>query len=86
MSFLEKYDLNYIPLSLEVGELKPIKLFLGEGSQPLEIAVFSSYKKPTSAKVQEAFRKRRARRAAAILIVITHPEGVTVCGTSGEQL
>ena len=85
MGFLEKYDLNYIPLKLEVGELKPINLFLGEGSQPLEIAVFSSYKKPSSAKAHEAFRKRRLRRAAAVLIVITHPEGVTLCGTSGEQ-
>ena len=85
MGFLEKYELNNIPLTLEVSELKPINLFLGEGSQPLEIAVLSSYKKPTSAKAQEAFRKRRARRAAAVLIVITHPEGVTLCGTSGEQ-
>ena len=85
MSFLEKYELNNIPLTLQVGELKPINLFLGEGSQPLEIAVLSSSKKPTSAKAQEAFRKRRARRAAAVLIVITHPEGVTLCGTSGQQ-
>ena len=85
MGFLEKYELNNIPLTLEVRELKPVNLFLGEGSQPLEIAVLSSYKKPTSAKAQEAFRKRRARRAAAVLIVITHPEGVTLCGTSGEQ-
>ena len=85
MGFLEKYELNKIPLTLQVGELKPINLFLGEGSQPLEIAVFSSSKKPTTAKAQEAFKKRRARRAAAVLIVITHPEGVTLCGTSGEQ-
>ena len=85
MSFLEKYEFNNIPLTLQVGELKPINLFLGEGSQPLEIAVFSSLKKPNNSKAQEAFRKRRARRAAAVLIVITHPEGVTLCGTSGEQ-
>ena len=57
MSFLEKYELNNIPLTLQVGELKPINLFLGEGSQPLEIAVLSSSKKPTVAKAQEAFRK-----------------------------
>ena len=85
MSFLEKYELNSIPLNLQIGDLKPNSLFLGEGSQPLEIAVFSSFKKPTTAKAQEAFKKRRARRAAAVLIVITHPEGVTLCGTSGEQ-
>ena len=85
MSFLEKYELNRIPLNLQIGDLKPNSLFLGEGSQPLEIAVFSSFKKPTTAKAQEAFTKRRARRAAAVLIVITHPEGVTLCGTSGEQ-
>ena len=44
MGFLEKYELNKIPLTLQVGELKPINLFLGEGSQPLEIAVLSSSK------------------------------------------
>ena len=85
MSFLEKYELNRIPLNLQIGDLKPNSLFLGEGSQPLEVAVFSSFKKPTTAKAQEAFKKRRFRRAAAVLIVITHPEGVTLCGTSGEQ-
>ena len=85
MGFLEKYELNSIPLNLQIVDLKPTSLFLGEGSQPLEIAVFSSSKKPTTAKAQEAFKKRRARRAAAVLIVITHPEGVTLCGTSGEQ-
>ncbi len=85
MVFLEKYELNSIPLNLQIVDLKSTNLFLGEGSQPLEIAVFSSSKKPTTAKAQEAFKKRRARRAAAVLIVITHPEGVTLCGTSGEQ-
>ena len=85
MSFLEKYELNSIPLNLQIVDLKPTSLFLGEGSQPLEIAIFSSFKKPTTAKAQEAFKKRRARRAAAVLIVITYPEGVTLCGTSGEQ-
>tara|TARA_B100000886_G_scaffold18962_1_gene12222 strand:- start:3545 stop:7525 length:3981 start_codon:yes stop_codon:yes gene_type:complete len=85
MGFLEKYELNSIPLNLQIVDLKPTSLFLGEGSQPLEIAVFSSSKKPTTAKAQEAFKKRRAKRAAAVLIVITHPEGVTLCGTSGEQ-
>ena len=62
MSFLEKYELNSIPLNLQIVDLKPTSLFLGEGSQPLEIAVFSSSKKPTTAKAQEAFKKRRARR------------------------
>ena len=85
MSFLEKYELNSIPLNLQIADLKPTSLFLGEGAQPLEIAIFSSFKKPTTAKAQEAFRKRRARRAAAVLIVITHQEGITLCGTSGEQ-
>ena len=85
MNFLEGYDFNSIPLNLQIVGLKPICLFLGEGSQPLEIASFSSSKKPTNAKAQEAFRKRRARRAAAVLIVVTHPEGVNICGTSGEQ-
>ena len=85
MGFLEKYELNSIPLNLQIADLKPTSLFLGEGSQPLEVAIFSSFKQPTTAKAQEAFKKRRARRAAAVLIVITHPEGVTLCGTSGEQ-
>ena len=85
MNFLEKYELRRIPLNLQIVDLNPLSLFLGEGSQPIEIASFSSSKRPTNAKAQEAFKKRRAKRAAAVLIVITHPEGVTLCGTSGEE-
>ena len=85
MHFLGKSDFNSIPLNLEIFDLEPINLFLGEGSQPLEIAILKSSKKPSQAKALEAFNKRRDKRAAAVLIVITHPEGVTLCGTSGEK-
>ena len=85
MSFLENFDFPQIPLNIDINGLIPDGLFLGKGSQALEIVVFSSLEKPSNGKALEAFKKRRARRATPVLIVITHPEGSTLCGTSGEQ-
>ncbi len=85
MSFLDTADFPRRPLNLNINGLLPIGLFLGKGSQALEVAVFSASVKPTDGKAQEAFKKRRASRATPVLIVITHNEGITLCGTTGEN-
>ncbi len=85
MSFLEKADFPCRPLNLNINGLSPIGLFLGKGSQAIEVAVFSSSVKPTDRKVQEAFKKRRSSRATPVLIVVKHSEGVTLCGTNGNN-
>ena len=85
MSFLDTADFACRPLTLDINGLSPIGLFLGNGNQALEVAIFTSSDKPSDGKGQEAYKKRRASRATPVLIVITHSEGVTLCGTTGDK-
>ena len=84
-NLLENIGSNLIPLNIQISELVPLGLFLGKGNQALEIAFFESFKKPTNSKVNEAFRTRKARRATPVLIVIQYTDGITLCGTSGDD-
>ena len=58
---------------------------MGQGSQGLEIAVLSSSLKPLTGSLQKAFKDRKGGRASPVLIVVTHPEGASLCGTGGDQ-
>ena len=85
MSFLEKSDFARRKLNLNTEGMSPVALFLGQGSQALEIAVLSSSSKPVAGILQKAFKKRKDRRAAPVLIVVTHSEGASLCGINGDQ-
>ena len=85
MSFLDTADFPCRPLSLNIDGLSPVGLYLGKGNQALEVAIFTSSDQPSEGKSQEAYKKRRASRATPVLIVITHSEGVTLCGTNGDK-
>ncbi len=85
MSFLENSEFTARPLTLDIPGLKPSCLFLGQGSQGLELAVFTTAQKPASGTLQRAFKDRKAGRASPVLIVAVHDEGASLCGTSGDQ-
>ena len=47
--------------------------------------VFSSSAKPQASLLHRAFKERKAGRASPVLVVVTHPEGVCLCGIGGDQ-
>ena len=83
--FLEGSDLPVRPLSLNLQGLEPFGLFLGNGNQGLEVVVFSSSSKPATSLLHQAFKERKAGRASPVLVVVTHPEGVCLCGIVAHQ-
>lgn len=60
-------------------------MFLGQGSQGLEVVVFNSESKPGSNILHKAHKERRNGRASPILVVVIHSQGASLCGTGGDQ-
>jgi len=85
MEFLESSELTPRPLSLSVQGLLPKVMFLGQGSQGLEVVVFSAESKPNTNILHKAHKERRGGRASPILVVVVHSLGVSLCGTGGDQ-
>ncbi|MGI9346071.1 MAG: Eco57I restriction-modification methylase domain-containing protein [Gammaproteobacteria bacterium] len=85
MTFLENSEHALRPLNINVSGMTPVGLFLGQGSLGLEVAVFSSASKPADGALQKAFNDRKKGRAPPVLVVVTHPEGASLCGTGGDQ-
>ena len=73
------------PLKLHISGLTPCDLFLGQGELGLEIAVLQAERQPDAAVMQQAHKKRKGGRAAPVLIAVSHPQGVSLCGTGGDQ-
>lgn len=82
--FLE--DLNPRPLNQsEHGGIKPVNLFLGKGSNALEVVIYQSLAKPSASSISKVWTDRKAGRSSPILTVINYPEGLALCGPSGDQ-
>ena len=69
-----------------VAGLHPVGLFIGGGDLGLEVAVFDAEARPTTARLQEAWRSRRGGRPIPLLVVALHGERAWLCGPSGENL
>jgi hypothetical protein len=69
--------------------LTPSLLFLGQGDQPLEVALTSCAGRPKAEDVRKMWTARKGHRASPLLLVTGYPEnGVTtlaVCGPAGEN-
>ena len=85
MSFLSQSDNISRPLNLEINGLNSEGLFLGNGRNALEIAIFSSIKTPKESTTKKAYKDRRAQRSTPVLIIILHSDGATICGIYGEN-
>ena len=55
MTIIEDSDFPIRPLTLNIQGLSPLGLFLGQGSQGLEVVVLSSQSKPDVGILQKAF-------------------------------
>ena len=60
-------------------------LFLGQGTNAIEVAVASSPSRPGRTELLETWKERHAKRATPVLVVVLHPEGASLCGASGEE-
>ena len=79
-------DLSPRPLSQsEFGGIKPVNLYLGNGSNALEVAFYQSLVKPNTSSISRIWTDRKAGRSSPILTVIAYPDGVALCGPSGDQ-
>ena len=85
MEFLSKSELKPRALDLTLNNLSPEGLFLGNGNQALEVAVFSSSSKPSSGILEQAFKKRKSGRAVPVLVIVNYTSGTSICGVGGEH-
>jgi len=67
------------------GGIKPISLFLGKGANALEVVFYQSPAKPNTLSISKIWADRKAGRSSPILAVIEYPNGVALCGPSGDQ-
>lgn len=79
-------DLRSLPWPLGTKyDFHPIGLFIGEGSNAIEIAVVRSSKNPTRAALLEFWKARKAGRAAPVLLIVLCPESVYLFGPTGDE-
>jgi len=88
MSAAEKFlhDFQSRPLSPLVTGLKPKKLILGKGHQPLEVAVLTSDNEPNISTLKDVQKKRKNHRASPVLLTVIHGDNQAfLCGPSGDH-
>ena len=63
---------------------RPVGLFVGKGTNAVEVAVARSSGTPTRTALLVSWKGRRGGRAAPVLLIVLHPGGAALCGASGE--
>ena len=78
-------DLLPRPWSLDAKHgLRSLALFIGTGANALEVAVAEASRAPARAALVEAWKERRGKRAAPVLLVVLYSSEAALCGPSGE--
>ena len=72
-------------LPLAKHRLRASGLFLGNGTNAIEVAVAKTHSPPSRTVPLEAWKARRGGRAAPVLLVVLYPGGTAICGASGEE-
>ena len=65
--------------------LQPVGLFVGKGSNAIEVAVAQASRKPARATLIASWKARKGRRAAPVLLVVLRSRKAALCGASGES-
>lgn len=84
MPFLDGFPLRQVQPK-ESHNLQIEGLILGQGTQPLEIILSRSLRKPAISDLRSAWRARRGGRAAPLVFVVLYGDKAAICGPSGEQ-
>ncbi len=66
-------------------DFSAVGLFLGNGLHAIEVAVVKTGQQPSHSIILECWRARRRNRAAPVLLVVFYPNGVALCGATGEK-
>ncbi len=66
-------------------QLCPISLYIGQGTSALEVAVAQAGRLPSRSSLVEAWKARKAGRAAPLLLVVIYPGKAAIVGASGEK-
>jgi hypothetical protein len=83
MEFLE--GLQRRPLNIsDPKNTKPLALFLGQGPNGLEVAVFESATQPTASNLRAIWNSRLAGRATPLLTVVLFGQSAALCGPNGD--
>ena len=79
-------DRNRLPWSPTVSSaLRPIGLFIGEGTHAMEVVVAHALKKPSDGEMRRVWKDRKGNRAAPLILVVLHPNKASLCGAAGEE-
>lgn len=60
-------------------------MYVGQGAHAVEVAVATASTTPSRPVLVAAWKSRKGRRAAPVLLVVLHSGNVTLCGASGES-
>ena len=63
--------------------LRPLGLFVGQGSNAIEVVVAEASRSPNRNMLLSAWRGRRGGRASPVLLVVRHADGAALCGATG---
>ncbi len=64
--------------------LKPVGLFIGKGTNALEVAVAQTSQGTARSVLVDIWKARKGRRAAPLLLVVLHPDSTSITGATGE--
>ena len=64
--------------------LKPVGLFVGKGTNALEVAVAQAAQATARSVLVETWKARKGRRVAPLLLVVLHPDSASITGATGE--
>ena len=63
--------------------LRPLGLFVGQGTNALEVVAAESSRSPNRNTLLSAWRARRGGRASPVLLVVQYADGAALCGATG---
>ncbi|MDE2644241.1 MAG: hypothetical protein OXI05_00170 [Bacteroidota bacterium] len=79
-------DRNRLPWSPAVSSaLRPIGLFIGDGTHAVEVVVAHALKKPSDGEMRRVWKDRKGNRAAPLILVVLHLDKASLCGAAGEE-
>lgn len=64
--------------------LQPVGLFIGKGTNALEVAVAQAAQATARSVLVETWKARKGRRAAPLLLIVLHTGSASITGATGE--
>jgi hypothetical protein len=84
MAFLGDHELRPLELA-DVRGFRPVGLALGNGAQPVEVAVIEASYRPSLSDLRTLWKVRLRGRATPLLMVALYDAQAAICGPAGDQ-